>query len=101
MHRDLTDRLQVKFLDYAKTFLNAETPASRQHSENPPPMMPATGATSEQNRKNVPDLDSSPEGFPLMPALDDKTRKEDLEDLIRRYLAAHYSKGRAVTTHSF
>jgi hypothetical protein len=81
-HEEQTNALGIQLLEYAKTLLK-----------------PAANGTQNENvptgNVNVPtarlDL-ATQDGYPVMPAVTTKDLKDTLEDLLRRYLAAQYSK---------
>jgi len=87
-HAQLVDDVGNKLLDYAKKLL-AE-PASP-----PTPAQSQPGATTTQPavKAGLAEIEIQ-DGFPVMPAvhISDKVKKEELEDLMRRYLTIHYSE---------
>jgi hypothetical protein len=77
VHEELTNTLQTTFLEYVKGFLEP--------TENKRDM---SGQGSKRGKRDMETRD----GFPVMPEVNDSDRKEDLEDLLRRYLTAQYSE---------
>jgi len=94
---ELTQKLQIEFLEYAKTLLNPTAVGSNsnldgiQNQATTPHVNTGNDPQSGKARKSKWDLETQ-EGFPKMPAVGDKELKDDLEDLLRKYLAAQYRK---------
>jgi hypothetical protein len=79
LHADLVQNVQLKVFDYAKLLISG--------GMTPDPGYPA------QNRQALIDLDTE-DGYPLMPDVGEMTsmKKEDLRNLLRRYLTEQYSE---------
>ena len=116
-YEELTTTLHLKFLEYVKQLLDPKEPSSGTaepgsgtagsghppgiartlHTAAPPTTgnvgqsTSPTGTSSGAGRKGKRDMDTV-DGYPVMPEVDDKDLKEDLEDLLRRYLTAQYSE---------
>lgn len=84
-HATLMLEVQKHLLDYVKDLLQESslTPAPNVNPTIPQPVL----------RKEARELGTE-KGFPIMPAIDggERIKKEELEDLLRRYLGAQYSK---------
>lgn len=83
-HATLIDDVQRKLLLYVKTLFQEEssTPAANPHA-----------TTSQPVESEVPLERQTEHGFPVMPAMDGKSRKkEEYEELLRWYLGTQYSK---------
>lgn len=85
MYPELLNDLQDKVLQYVAQLRN---PGAATTSLIPPSMPPSLA-------KEI----RTEEGFPLMPEINanNKVKKEDLEELIRRYLSAHYSTSQCLS----
>ena len=79
LYADLVQNVQLKVFNYAKLLISG--------GMTPDPGYPA------QNRQALIDLDTE-DGYPLMPDLGEMTsmKKEDLRNLLRRYLTEQYSE---------
>jgi hypothetical protein len=88
IYGDVVQNLQLKLLEYVRDLLGdpASTPI-------PPADRTMHQTTGKQAKRRVKELDFQ-DGFPVMPAVnsDDELKKGHLEDVIRAYLTAHYSK---------
>lgn len=85
---DLVQTVQVKCLEYVKDLL-ADPRSAATATEGLP--QPITSQPSDQRGPREFDIQ---DGFPVMPdiQIDDKLKKEDYEELLRRYLTTHYSE---------
>lgn len=83
VYEELTTNFQKKFLDYAKLVLDP-TGGTFPTTTNVHP--------SGQHSKNGKHEMETEDGYPVMPEVARTDRKDDLEDLLRRYLTAQYSK---------
>lgn len=109
IHDELTTTMQKKLLEYAKTLLDPTDTGSGTQGGAPQAMQSSTqpsptegGADSGKSgrsgrsgrfKKRVGHLSLETEdGYPVMPVVGATDLKEDLEDLLRGYLAAQYSK---------
>ena len=102
MHEQLTTQVHLKFLDYVKSLLEqpVDPSGSQQPSDNPAALRMAAVSThggtdrpalhTGTKSKINPDLQTQ-DGYPLVPEIDIKVNKEDLEDLLRHYVTAQYS----------
>jgi hypothetical protein len=94
---ELIEKLQIEFLEYAKTLLNPTAVGSKNSSDaipnqaTTPHVNMGNDPQSGKARKSKWDLETQ-DGFPKMPAVGAKELKDDLEDLLRKYLAAQYRK---------
>jgi hypothetical protein len=80
MFPDLMENIQLKLLDYAKVLKQGAAGSTLAQS----------GVTPKKVKLEI----LTEDGYPLVPRLIDKgdLKKDDLEDLLRRYLNAHYSR---------
>lgn len=82
---ELTMGLQLKFLDYVKMLLEPMANGTMEASRESP------GQASGTVMKAKMELGTE-DGFPVMPEVNEKLLKDDLEDLLRHYLTAQYSE---------
>ena len=91
-YADLTRSIQLKLMEYLKPLLDPLQNTSSTPSQNmaqPPVILLGNILGMLTNSKLSIERQ---DGFPVMPDVNDKALKENLEDLVRRYLTAHYSK---------
>ena len=98
MYEELTTSIQLKLMDYVKSLLDpvvhvvGECPSwSQPAASQVNPIVDGSGQRSGGKSTKQRQIETE-DGWPVMPEVNEKDLKDDLEDLLRQYLTAQYSE---------